>query len=169
MPKDLTKEAVNTGNVVFEWLIKEYEEYDRSKRWYILALFFGLLLVLYAMFTANYLFALVIILFAIVLYMHEMRPPLDVYFAITETGIIIGKRFYRFSELTGFWIIYNPAGQVKNLYFRMKNVVKFRMKIPLLDYDPEPIKEYIKQYLTEEQEHEEEPLSDRLARILKIH
>lgn len=169
MPKDLTKEAANTGNVVFEWLIKEYEEYERTKRWYIFALLFGVLMVIFALFTANYLFALVIILFGIVLYMHEMQPPLDVYFAVTETGIIIGKNFYRFSELAGFWIIYNPTGGVKNLYFRLKNVVKHRVKIPLLDYDPRPIKDFISQYLEEETEHEEEPLSDRLARLFKIH
>jgi hypothetical protein len=168
MPKDLTKEASNTGNVVFEWLIKEYEEYTRTKRWYIIAIIVGVLMVTYALFVANYLFALVIILFGIVLYMHEMQPPMDVYFAITETGIIIGKKFYRFSELSGFWMIYNPP-DVKNLYFRLKNIVKFRVKIPLQNYDPRPIRDYIKQYLKEEVEHEEEPLSDRLARVFKIH
>jgi hypothetical protein len=125
-------------------------------------------MVTYALFVANYLFALVIILFGIVLYMHEMQPPMDVYFAITETGIIIGKKFYRFSELSGFWMIYNPP-DVKNLYFRLKNIVKFRVKIPLQNYDPRPIRDYIKQYLKEEVEHEEEPLSDRLARVFKIH
>ncbi len=168
MPKDLTKEQVNTGRVVFEWLINEYEQYDRSRRWYFLMIFFGLLLVAYALLTANYLFALVVILFGIVLYVHEIQPPIEVYFGITETGIIIGRKFYRYSELEGFWLIYNPP-EVKNLYFRLKNVVRFRVKIPLLDYDPRPVREYIKQFLTEETEHEEEPLSDRLARVLKIH
>ena len=65
-------------------------------------------------------------------------------------------------------MIYNPP-EVKNLYFRLKNIVRFRVKIPLLDYDPRPIREYISQFLTEEVEHEEEPLSDRLARVFKIH
>ncbi|MEK7625722.1 MAG: hypothetical protein AAB467_05270, partial [Patescibacteria group bacterium] len=148
--------------------IKEYETYDRSRRWYFVMVAIGLLLIAYAMMSANYLFALVVILFGIVLYVHEMQEAIDVYFAITETGIIIGRKFYRFSELEGFWLIYNPP-EVKNLYFRLKNVVRFRVKIPLLDFDPRPIREYIKQFLTEETEHEEEPLSDRLARVFKIH
>lgn len=168
MPKDLTKEQANTGKAVFEWHIKEYEQYDRSRRWYFIMVALSLLLVAYAMITANYLFALVIILFGIVLYVHEMQEPIDVYFAITETGIIIGRKFYRFSELEGFWMIYNPP-EVKNLYFRLKNLVRFRLKVPLLDYDPRPIKEFIGRFLKEETEHEEEPLSDRLARVLKIH
>jgi hypothetical protein len=168
MPKDLTKEEVNTGKVVFSWLFKEYEQYVRSKRWYLVALVVCVALVVYALFSANYLFALVIILFGIVMYLHEMQPPMDVYFGITETGVILGKKFYKFSELEGFWVIYNPP-EVKNLYFRLKNVVKFRVKIPLLDFDPNPIRDYMKRFLIEEAEQEEEPLSDRLARILKIH
>ena len=168
MAKDLTKEQVNTGRVMFEWSIKEYEQYDRGRRWYLIAVALGLLFVAYAMLSANYLFALVVILFGIVLYVHEMQPPIEVYFAITETGIIIGRKFYRFSELEGFWMIYNPP-EVKNLYFRLKNIVRFRVKIPLLDYDPRPIRDYISQFLTEEVEQEEEPLSDRLARVFKIH
>jgi hypothetical protein len=168
MPKDLTKDSTNPGKVVFEWFIKEYEQYDRGNRWYLVMILAGVLLVIYALFTANYLFALVIILFGIVLYVHEMQPPLEVYFAITETGIIIGRKFYKFSELGSFWMIYNPP-DVKNLYFRIKNVVRYRLKIPLHNFDPRPIRDYIKQYLIEEMDQEEEPISDRLARILKIH
>lgn len=168
MPKDLTKEEVNTGRVKFEWLFQEYERYERGKKWYLAMLSLAVLLIIYALFSANYLFALVIILFGIVLFVHEMQPPVNVYFAITETGIVIGTKFYRFSELAGFWVIYNPP-DVKNLYFKMDNVVRNRLRIPLLDYDPRPIRSYISGFLTEEVENEEEPLTDRLARILKIH
>lgn len=168
MPKDLSKENVNTGKIVYEWYIQEYEQYERSKRWYLIMGLLGISLITYSMFTANYLFALVVILFGIVLYLHEMQPPLNIYFAITEIGIIIGQRFYRFSELSGFWVIYNPP-EVKNLYFRTKNVLKSRLKISLQNYDPRPIREYVSQFVVEEIEEEEEPLSDRLARILKIH
>lgn len=168
MPKDLTKETVNTGRVVYEWLIREYEQYARSRRWYFAMSSLGLLLIIFALFTQNYLFALIIIIFGIVLYLQEMQPPLDIYFAITETGIVIGRKFYSFNELKGFWIVYNPP-EVKNLYFNLNNVVRHRLKIPLLDYDPRPIKEFISQYLEEDILKTEEPLSDRLARVFKIH
>jgi hypothetical protein len=168
MPKDLTKEEVNTGEVVYEWLIKEYEQYDRSKRWYIIMSLLGVVLVGYALYSANYLFALVLVLFGIVLYLHEMQAPLDVYFAITEVGIIIGKKFYRFSELGNFWIIYNPP-TVKNLYFKLGATIKNRLRVPLLDYDPRPVREHLIKFLAEDTEQEEEPISDRLSRVFKIH
>ena len=169
MPKDLTKQEANTGRIVFEWGVREYEQYERSRQWYLVAATLGIGLIVYGLFSANYLFALVIILFGIVLYLHEMQEPIEVYFAITETGIVLGKKYYKYGELEGFWMIYNPP-EIKNLYFRLKNVVKFRVKIPLSDlYDPNDIKGYLRLFLAEETEHDEEPLSDRLARLLKIH
>lgn len=168
MPKDLSKENVNTGKIVYEWYVQEYEQYDRSKRWYLIASLLGVSLVAYALITANYMFALVVALFGIVLYLHEMQPPLNVYFAITETGIIVGQKYYKYSELSGFWLIYNPP-EVKNLYFRMKYILRNRLRVPLQDFDPRPIREYLSQFMVEEIDEEEEPLSDRLARILKVH
>ncbi|MBI5728667.1 MAG: hypothetical protein HY983_00245 [Candidatus Magasanikbacteria bacterium] len=168
MPKDLTKENAPVGKVVYEWLVKEYEQYERSRRWYLIAGLLGVVCLVYAVATANYLFALILVLFAIVLYLHEMQPPLNVYFAITETGIILGKKYYRYSELADFWLIYNPP-EVKTLYFRLNNMVKHRLQIPLLDYDPRPIRNYLNQFLSEDLEQEDEPVSDRMARILKIH
>ncbi len=168
MPKDITKENVNVGNLVYEWAVKEYEKYERSRRWYIAMGVAGIASLAYAIMSGNYLFALVIILFGTVLYLHDMQEPMEVYFAITETGIILGKKYYRYSELSNFWLIYNPP-EVKNLYFGLNSVVKHRLQVPLLDFDPRPIRDYLNQFLTEDLEQEEEPLSDRLARILKIH
>jgi hypothetical protein len=38
-----------------------------------------------------------------------------------------------------------------------------------MDFDPRPIRDYLSQYLTENFDEEEEPLSDKMARLLKIH
>ncbi len=168
MPKDLTRENISTGKIIYEWLVKEYEQYDRNRRWYWIASIVGAVLILFGLLTADYLFVLVLVLFGIVLFLHDLRPPLDVYFGITETGIILGKKFYRYTELNNFWIIYNPP-EVKNLYFSLDNIVKHRIQVPLLDYDPRPIRDYLLQFVEEDLNEEEEPFSDRLARILKIH
>ena len=168
MPKDLTKENVNAGKIIYEWTVREYEQYERGRGWYIMMGVASLALLIYAVVTANYLFSLVIMLFGIILIMHELQEPQEVYFGITESGIILGKKYYRYSELGNFWIVYNPP-EVKNLYFSINNVLKHRLQVPLLDYDPRAIRDYLNQYLTEDLDQEEEPLSDRLARLLKIH
>ncbi len=167
MPKDLTKEDAIVGKIVYQWVVKEFEKYDRNKRWYFMTGMAGLILFVYAVISGNYLFALIVVLFAIIMYLQDMLEPAEVPFAITTTGIILGKKFYRYSELKNFWMIYTPP-QVKNLYFGLDNVFKHRLQVPLMDYDPRPIRDYLRGYLTEDLEQEEEPLSDRFARLFRI-
>jgi len=167
MPQDITKEGVNIGKIVYQWTVKEYEEHVRDRRWYWLMGIIGGALVIYAIIAANYLFALVIVLFAIILFMHDMVAPIEVPFVLTETGMVLGKKYYRFSELKTFWIIYNPP-EIKNLYFSLDSFVKHRLQVPLLDVDPRPIRDFLNQYLQEDLEQEEEPLSDRIGRLFKL-
>lgn len=167
MPVNLTKENANVGDVVYHWQIKEYDKVSLSKRWYLVAaVVFGLLL-FYAMAAANYIFILILALFGIILFLHSAGEPVDLDFVITETGIVLGKKFYRFRELENFWLIYNPP-EVKKIYFALNGVLKHRLQVPLLDNDPRPIREFLSQYLQENLEEQEEPLSDKLARFLKI-
>jgi len=167
MPKNLNKEDINFGEVLFGWEINEYEQHERDKRWYILMGVLSFFLLLYAVLTANYLFALVLVLFGVILFLQDMKEPVRLPFAITETGIILGNRYYSFSELQNFWIIYDPP-MVKNLYFSTNNVLKHRLSVPLMDSDPIPIRDYLLEFLEENLEEEEEPLSEKLARNFKL-
>ena len=49
------------------------------------------------------------------------------------------------------------------------NILKHRLQVPLLDNDPRPIREYLNEFLVEDLDQEEEPLSDRLGRMFKLH
>jgi hypothetical protein len=170
MPKDLTRDNVDIGNVQYEWTIKEYEKYTRGRTWYVVVAVLAILLLTYAFLTENITFALIIILFGIVLYLHELQDPLDIDFAVTNTGIVIGRKYYRYSELEHFWIMYNvDIVEARKIYFTTNGYAKHRLQIPLLDYDPRPIREYLAQFLMEDLEQEEEPVSDKMARLLKIH
>jgi len=96
-----------------------------------------------------------------------MQEPIELFFAITETGIVLGNKYYRYSELANFWVIYNPP-EVKTLYFSLNKMVKHRLQVSLDNYDPRPIRDYLGQYLEEDLEQEEEPLSDRFARLFRL-
>lgn len=167
MPQDIIREDVNMGEIVYEWTVKEYDQPERDRRWYIVMGILGAFLLVYAIASANYLFALLIALFGIILFMHDLVAPGDVPFAITETGIVLGKKYYRFSELESFWMIYDPPA-VKNLYFSQNNILHHRLTIPLLDNDPRPIREYLNQFVEEDLDQEEEPASDKLARMFRL-
>lgn len=168
MPVNLNKSNANIGGVIFEWVVSEYEKHDRSRRWYIIMALIGTALLLYSVISGNYLFTLVVVLFGIVLFLQDIQQPMEVQFAITETGIVVGNQYYPFKEVANYWIIYNPP-EVKNIYFATNNVLKHRIQIPLLDNDPLPIRDFLNQFIVEDIDQEEEPLSDRLGRVFKLH
>lgn len=153
---------------MYSWTFKEYEKHERSARWYWVMSVLGLALVVYAVLTQDFLFAIIVVLFAIVIFLQDKNEPLEIPFAIVQTGIILGNKYYRFSELKDFWVIYNPP-EVKVLYFGLKNVIKHRLSIPLGDMDPRPIHEYISRFVTENLEEEDEAFSDKMGRLLKLH
>ncbi|PIT87641.1 MAG: hypothetical protein COU31_01660 [Candidatus Magasanikbacteria bacterium CG10_big_fil_rev_8_21_14_0_10_40_10] len=168
MPVNLQKEKATVGEIKFNWKIREYEKVDRDQRWLIVMLVLAGLLVFFGLWSQNYLFVLLIVLFGIIMWLHTKQDPLEIDFSITQTGIMIGDKFYRFSEIKDFWLIYNPP-EVKTLYLGFNRAFAHRLHIPLLDVDPQPIREYLNQFLEENMEEEEEPLSDKLARVFRLY
>jgi len=168
MSVNLLKEDVNIGDIIYQWNVKEYEPQERNRRWHIFMGIIAVLLVLFGVWTANYLFVLIVILFGIIVMLHGVQEPINVNFAVTQMGIVVGNIYYRYSELDSFWIIYHPP-EVKNLYFSFDRMVKHRLLIPLHDFDPRPIRDHLAQFLEEDLEQEEEPFSDRIARLFHLY
>lgn len=167
MPKPLTEETI-TGDVLHQWKVQEYERHERGLLWYLFMLVFGSLFIVYSIWTKDFLFSFIIILFGIILFLQAYQEPLQVIFAITELGIIIGSRFYDFSEFKYFYIIYQPQ-EVKTLFFEMKSIIHPLIHVALLDKNPVEIRKSLREYLVEDLEKEEEPLSHTLIRQLRIH
>jgi hypothetical protein len=167
MPKKLSEQPI-TGETLHEWTIQEYEQHERALLWYILMLSVGLAMVLFAMFTGNFLFAVIIILFAIILFLQSHQLPPQVAFKITELGVILGDRFYPYSEFDSFYIIYQPP-EVKTLYLTHKSIYRPMLRIPLLDENPVETRHTLREFLSEDLEKEEEPMADRVARNWRIH
>ena len=167
MPQSLKTDTL-IGSVLHEWTIAEYERHERGAAWFWVMGIAGLALVIYAMLTGNFLFALIIILFAIVLFLQSHQEPIQLPFQITELGIVVGNRFYQYNELNGFYIIYNPP-HVKTLYLENKSVFHPLLRIPLLDQNPVEVKHTLTEFLVEDIDKELEPLADRAARNWKLH
>jgi hypothetical protein len=159
---------IDYGDEVFTWPVPEFEKHERPKGWYIGGTALGAIFIIYAIFTSNFLFAVIIIIGALVLIMNDGREPHKVKFSITDEGLIIGKKFIDFDELKNFSVVYKPRQNVKNLYFEFKNSLKYRLSIPLQDMNPLPIREYLLKYLTEDLERTDQPLSEGLAKLFKL-
>ncbi len=150
-----------------EWSFSEFHKHERGLGWYIVSFLIIGALLIYSFFTLNYLFALILILFAFIVTMHHYQEPHVVRTEITDRGIVVGKNFYPYDGIDSFWIIYEPPFS-KKLFMRKKNAVQSRIILPLEDNDPLKIREILSQFLPEETENIEDSLSDALGKLFKI-
>ncbi len=164
----IINENTPTGEILQEWTIQEYEQPERGAPWYVVMILLGMSIVAYALFTGNFLFALIIILFAIILFLRAHQEPAQVRFQITDLGVTVGSRFYPYLELEDFYLIYNPP-EVKTLFLHPKSVWRPILRVPLLDKNPLEVKHSLREFLPENMEKEEEPLSDKFARNWRLH
>ncbi len=166
MPK-VVDESLLTGNTLLEWSIAEYDEHVRPTAWYVIMTAVGSVLVGYAILTDNFMFAIIIVLFAIIVFLQSHQKPIVIPFRITELGVIINNRLYQYSELKDFYIIYQPP-EVKMLFIETIATMRPRLRIPLMDMNPNEVRELLLEFLEENVQKEEEPLSDKIAREWRI-
>ncbi len=150
----------------FSWQVPEYQEYARGKKWYLGAGIVALLLLIHAVWVANFLFGIIIIIAGVTIYYMDRNRPELVDFQITTRGLLVGDKFFAYDEIADFYIIYEPP--VKNLFFDFKNVLKPRVNIPLFDQNPILVRNFLKKHLLEDLEKKGEPISEAIGKFFKI-
>lgn len=161
-----SKSLKNFGEERLAWDISEYHAHHRGLLWYLGASAGGVLFLIYAVYTRNFLFAFILIMVGVIIATHSLRPPAQYRFAITGTGLTLNDRRYGWKDIQSFWIAYEPP-EIKTLYLEF-NGFKPRLPVPLEDADPNAVRKKLREFLAEDTSKTEEPLSDWLARVLKI-
>ena len=156
-----------TGKILASWEFKEYSEHEHNGLWYAGFLVIAILLFIYALWVANFLFAIFIALASFVMLLRHKTPPHDVQLQIRSDGVLIGEDFYRFKEFKNFWILYEPP-QVKNLYFEFVSRFRPHVMIPLQNQNPVTIRSLLGKVIEEDFLKEDEAVSEFLGRQLKI-
>jgi len=155
----------NYGKVLHQWQGPEFEVYEKSNRWYLLAGIFLLAIVVYAMLTDGPIMAITFILVGIVGYIHLQKEPRTVTFAITNKGIVADKDIYLFDNMHSFWIFYEEH-HLRTISLHTKASVFPFVHIPVHDEDPVHLREIILEYIPE---IEQQPsLVDTVERVLHI-
>lgn len=150
-----------------QWTVPEYRQYERSRRWYWLAGVVLAGLLAYALFTANYLFALLIIIASVIVVLQDKTQAPAIDFTIAENGIALGRQWYDYGRFQSFWIYYEPD-EAKTLFFEFKTKVRPRLAIPLFNKNPLHVRSTLLKFLTEDTSKENEPMSEQLSRLLKL-
>ncbi|MFA6307220.1 MAG: hypothetical protein WCS88_01485 [Patescibacteria group bacterium] len=183
MPKNTKKEANKNENLESEkaeniddsdygkvfaaWEFPEFIKHERGKIWYASFTIVFLALLIYAYFSDNLLFAIILVIFAVLYLTSAKNDPLTVETAITEGGIFINNKFIPYEDFANFYIIYYPP-EIKNLYLEPKSIIKHTIVIPLEDQNPIHLREILLTYLDEDLEKEEIPANEGISRILKL-
>lgn len=155
------------GQALASWNIPEFEKYQRTIVWYVVMIGSGLGLFIWAVWTMNFLFAIIIFIIATIIFIHERREPDMLEFTIYEDGILLDRKFFLYKEIKKFWIIYEPP-IVKNLYFQVNRQLRSELSIPLINMNPVYIRKILLKYLEEDLEQKDFSTNDQMQKILKI-
>ncbi len=163
----MPEEKQRLSEVIFSWNFPEYIKYQKNIWWYVLSLIVLALLVWWSIAGANYLFAVFLILFYLIILVYEHRDPQTTSIAITPDGVKFGRSFYEYKMIDNFFVVYQDKS-VKNLYLDFKNPLRGRLVVPIDGQDALSIREYLLQFLDEDLEREAEPISEQIRRWLRL-
>ena len=162
------------------WQVPEYRVPQRSQTWYIFAGIFIFLCIFFSLFTiskwklqflgyrSNFLFILIIVLSAVIMYLYEKQPAAMVEVELGPEGVKIGEKFYDYDEIKNFCVLYKPKQSIKQLYFEFKRPTKQRLSLPLRRIDALTVRNFLVRYLDEDLERTNNPLSEQLTKLLKL-
>jgi hypothetical protein len=164
--KEIAEKKGPYGKIFFEWVVPEYLEFQRGFFWYLGMIILALGLIIYSIVTANFLFALVVILVVFIVFLKNYNQAKHLSFQIAQDGIIIGNQFFKYSAIKNFYIIYDPPA-VKKLFFIIKGLYP-TISIPLDDMNPLVIRKKLLEYLKEDLNREHQSFDDQLEILLKL-
>ncbi|MBT5807737.1 hypothetical protein HOI18_00480 [Candidatus Uhrbacteria bacterium] len=158
---------IEVGQAVIEWEVDEYPHHARSKNWYVIGGVLGVFLIVYAVATANFLFAVIILMIGIITLLSTFLPPDRIPVVITTTGVVVNDMYYDFESINNFSIAYDPPS-IKYLYFEFHSAWHPLLSIPLEEIDPNQVRDNLLPFCTENLDRTEETLTDVLRRMYKL-
>lgn len=161
------EEKIDHGKRLASWTFPEFTPYKRSTLWFVIAIALLAALLIYAITSKNYLFAVFLALAAFIYTLVIQQKPRLITFTISEDGLEVHEVFYPFKDIAKFWIIYEPQ-EVKTLYFEFQTKIRPMLSIPLETQNPLVIRDVLLTHLKEDLERDEELLSDAIQRKLKM-
>lgn len=150
---------------IMHWKADRFEDIDRHPRWHMIVFISLVIMLAYALFSENFLLAIITILSGLLIYLFEKMPAKTFRFGITTNGVFAQDRIYEFSALESFWIFYEPwKNGRKELSLKRKGAFFTHANIPLGKVDPTKVRNILLHFLPEE-EHQE-TIFDSLERFL---
>lgn len=137
-----------------EWTALEHEHIHKSSDWFWALGIIAIATAATSIIFNNILFALVILIGAFTIGINASKPPAQVRFRITSRGILINNILHPYSSLESFWVSDENQYEQPKLLVKSKKLLAPHIVIPIEDIHPDDIRDYIIEYLEEEEDSE---------------
>lgn len=143
----------------------EWQAYDRAPQrngpdWYWAVGIIALSVMVTSIVLNNILFAVLVVIATVVLFLRTLQKPRLIAYALTNRGLWSNKEFQPFTSLESFWV----EEQEPKLILKAKGLTTPLFVIPLENTDPQAARDFLGEYLPEVEQHE--PLSKRIMEYL---
>lgn len=166
------------GKILKKWNFPEFPIHHHTVMWATMIIVLGVAFATWAIVSGNYLLGFIIVAAGLIVGLREMQGPDELQVRICEDGIEIGRHmhflmfqpattFIPWNQLESFWMMYEPP-RVKRLYVQYKSRLRPLLSISLEDENPLEVRDALSQYLEEEYERVDEPLTDALGRWMRL-
>jgi hypothetical protein len=155
--------AIHSDEPLIAWSSRDHIPQEHGILWYAAILGLGALALFWALWTFNFIFALLVVAAVVGIFAASSRKPHVYNIKIFPAGIEIeGRPSLNFSEIESFWIF--PATSPPLLFLRPRRHIKLPTYLLLENVDAEKVREVLLNYIPEREE--EFPFSERISNWL---
>lgn len=166
LPPETTPSTSRSGKVLAQWETLEHAPAEHGQKTYTIVIAVFIAIVAYALYTNSPLMAIVFILIGMVGYLSLNRPEEPTRYTITDKGIVVGREFYPFEDISSFFILEDHPDFPKHLIIQTDGWLVSHVHIPLAEQHVEAIRSLI---ITSVPERKYEPsLIDTIEKMFHI-
>lgn len=154
------------NRIILEWETPEFIPHPKGAVWFLIMGMLVLGFTAYAVITGSATMAIVFLLLGGMVYLTHNQEPKIIRIRVSEMGISVGDKFYQYTSLNSFWIVYNPPF-VSRLYLRLSNKSLTEIKVELNHQNPVELRRALTGELPEI-EGGQEKLTDIFIRLLRL-
>lgn len=147
-------QSASTARQPIEWQAHEYVHYEKNQNWYWILGLFAVTGAVCAILFKDLLFAILILIAALVVAIVAGRKPSLVQFALTQRGVRIDDQLYPFNNLKSFAIAERSPNHTPKLILEPRGHFAMHIYIPLENVDVDHVHDFLLDFLKEE-DHEE--------------